>query len=159
MGLAGFRRDLDQPCAEHRHAGAPDQLQFSSRWAPRDAGQTCVCANRILVQDGVCDAFTKRLAETTGAMKVADGFALGLRADGQSGGGRGLIARELLQGQQKVSWRFKFWLWLSGKFTLYLFRFVTVVGHIGMRLVFPGETVWIVERELLPAGRRSPSGR
>src|ERR1700736_337121 len=38
----------------------------------RNAGQTCVCANRILVQDGVYDAFTKRLAETAGAMKVAD---------------------------------------------------------------------------------------
>jgi succinate-semialdehyde dehydrogenase/glutarate-semialdehyde dehydrogenase len=40
----------------------------------RNAGQTCVCANRILVQDGVYDAFTKRVAETAGAMKVADGF-------------------------------------------------------------------------------------
>jgi acyl-CoA reductase-like NAD-dependent aldehyde dehydrogenase len=40
----------------------------------RNAGQACVCANRILVQDGVYDAFTKRLAETAGAMKVADGF-------------------------------------------------------------------------------------
>jgi succinate-semialdehyde dehydrogenase / glutarate-semialdehyde dehydrogenase len=40
----------------------------------RNAGQTYVCANRILVQDGVYDAFTKRLAETAGAMKVADGF-------------------------------------------------------------------------------------
>src|SRR3974390_2528029 len=40
----------------------------------RNAGQTCVCANRILVEDGVYDAFTKRLAETAGAMKVADGF-------------------------------------------------------------------------------------
>jgi succinate-semialdehyde dehydrogenase/glutarate-semialdehyde dehydrogenase len=43
----------------------------------RNAGQTCVCANRILVQDGVYDAFTKRLAETAGAMKVADGFDQG----------------------------------------------------------------------------------
>ncbi|HEX6441044.1 MAG TPA: NADP-dependent succinate-semialdehyde dehydrogenase [Stellaceae bacterium] len=43
----------------------------------RNAGQTCVCANRILVQDGVYDAFTKRLAETAGAMKVADGFEQG----------------------------------------------------------------------------------
>jgi len=33
------------------------------------------CApNRILLQDGVYDAFTKRLAETAGAMKVADGL-------------------------------------------------------------------------------------
>src|SRR2546425_5617952 len=43
----------------------------------RNAGQTCVCAHRLLVQDGVYDAFTKRLAETAGAMKVADGFEPG----------------------------------------------------------------------------------
>jgi succinate-semialdehyde dehydrogenase/glutarate-semialdehyde dehydrogenase len=43
----------------------------------RNAGQTCVCANRILVQDGVYDAFTKRLSETAGVMKVADGFEPG----------------------------------------------------------------------------------
>jgi succinate-semialdehyde dehydrogenase/glutarate-semialdehyde dehydrogenase len=42
-----------------------------------DARQTCVCGNRILVQDGVYDTFTKRLAETAGAMKVADGFEPG----------------------------------------------------------------------------------
>ena len=35
----------------------------------RNAGQTCVCANRILVQDGVYNAFTKTLAEIAGAMK------------------------------------------------------------------------------------------
>jgi succinate-semialdehyde dehydrogenase/glutarate-semialdehyde dehydrogenase len=43
----------------------------------RNAGQTFVCANRILERDGVYDAFTKRLAETAGAMKVADGFEPG----------------------------------------------------------------------------------
>jgi succinate-semialdehyde dehydrogenase / glutarate-semialdehyde dehydrogenase len=43
----------------------------------RNAGQTCVCANHILVQDRVYDAFTKRFAETAGAMKVADGFEPG----------------------------------------------------------------------------------
>jgi succinate-semialdehyde dehydrogenase/glutarate-semialdehyde dehydrogenase len=36
-----------------------------------------VCVNRILVQDGVYDAFTKRLGEIAGAMKVADGFEPG----------------------------------------------------------------------------------
>jgi succinate-semialdehyde dehydrogenase/glutarate-semialdehyde dehydrogenase len=40
-------------------------------------GRPCLCNNRILVQDGVYDAFTKRLAETAGAMKVADGFEPG----------------------------------------------------------------------------------
>jgi succinate-semialdehyde dehydrogenase/glutarate-semialdehyde dehydrogenase len=43
----------------------------------RNAGQTCVCANRILVQDGIYDAFTRRLAEVAGAMKVASGFEPG----------------------------------------------------------------------------------
>ncbi|MGH7097655.1 MAG: NADP-dependent succinate-semialdehyde dehydrogenase [Stellaceae bacterium] len=43
----------------------------------RNAGQTCVCANRILVQDGVYDAFAGRLAEAAGAMKVAQGFEPG----------------------------------------------------------------------------------
>jgi succinate-semialdehyde dehydrogenase/glutarate-semialdehyde dehydrogenase len=43
----------------------------------RNAGQTCVCANHIPRQDGVYDAFTKRLAETAGAIKVADGFEPG----------------------------------------------------------------------------------
>ena len=43
----------------------------------RNAGQTCVCANRILVQDGVYDTFTERLAETAGAMKVVDEFEPG----------------------------------------------------------------------------------
>jgi succinate-semialdehyde dehydrogenase / glutarate-semialdehyde dehydrogenase len=43
----------------------------------RNAGQTCVCANRVLVQDGIYDAFAERLAETVAAMKVADGFEPG----------------------------------------------------------------------------------
>jgi succinate-semialdehyde dehydrogenase/glutarate-semialdehyde dehydrogenase len=43
----------------------------------RNAGQTCVCANRILVQDGVYDAFAKRLAEVAGAMKVGNGVEQG----------------------------------------------------------------------------------
>ena len=32
----------------------------------RNAGQTCVCANRIYVQDGVYDAFAAKLAEGGG---------------------------------------------------------------------------------------------
>src|SRR5437899_3915008 len=43
----------------------------------RNAGQTCVCANRILVQDGVYDAFAKKLAEAVTAMKVGDGTEQG----------------------------------------------------------------------------------
>ncbi len=39
----------------------------------RNAGQTCVCANRILVQDSVYDAFAKKLAEKVAALTVGRG--------------------------------------------------------------------------------------
>jgi succinate-semialdehyde dehydrogenase/glutarate-semialdehyde dehydrogenase len=40
----------------------------------RNTGQTCVCANRIYVQEGVYEAFTEKLAEAVSAMKVGDGL-------------------------------------------------------------------------------------
>ncbi|MCS2610459.1 NAD-dependent succinate-semialdehyde dehydrogenase [Halomonas dongshanensis] len=43
----------------------------------RNAGQTCVCTNRFLVQDGVYDAFVSRLAERVAALKVGDGLSEG----------------------------------------------------------------------------------
>lgn len=43
----------------------------------RNAGQTCVCANRILVQRGVLDAFTERFVARVAALKVGDGTAPG----------------------------------------------------------------------------------
>ncbi len=39
----------------------------------RNTGQTCVCANRFLVEDGIYDAFAARLAEKARALKVGDG--------------------------------------------------------------------------------------
>src|SRR5438309_2360048 len=39
----------------------------------RNAGQTCVCANRILVQDGVYDKFAEKLAAAVKALKVGNG--------------------------------------------------------------------------------------
>ena len=44
----------------------------------RNTGQTCVCANRILVQDGVYDAFSAKLAEAVTALKVGDGLEEGV---------------------------------------------------------------------------------
>ena len=44
----------------------------------RNAGQTCVCANRILVQDGVHDEFAARLAKAVVALKVGPGDAPGV---------------------------------------------------------------------------------
>lgn len=45
----------------------------------RNAGQTCVCANRIYVQDKVYDAFASKLVEAVGALKVGDGMDDGVR--------------------------------------------------------------------------------
>ncbi len=39
----------------------------------RNSGQTCVCANRFLVQAGIHDAFAARLAEQVAALVVGDG--------------------------------------------------------------------------------------
>jgi succinate-semialdehyde dehydrogenase / glutarate-semialdehyde dehydrogenase len=44
----------------------------------RNAGQTCVCANRIYVQDGVYDAFAGKLAEKVKAFKVGPGTESGV---------------------------------------------------------------------------------
>ena len=41
----------------------------------RNGGQTCVCANRILVQSSVYDAFANRLAKRVDAMKIGPGTA------------------------------------------------------------------------------------
>jgi succinate-semialdehyde dehydrogenase/glutarate-semialdehyde dehydrogenase len=40
----------------------------------RNTGQTCVCANRLYVQEGVYDAFAEKLARAVAAMKVGDGL-------------------------------------------------------------------------------------
>ena len=44
----------------------------------RNMGQTCVCANRILVQDGVYDAFAGKLADRVSKMKVGPGAEEGV---------------------------------------------------------------------------------
>jgi succinate-semialdehyde dehydrogenase/glutarate-semialdehyde dehydrogenase len=44
----------------------------------RNAGQTCVCANRIYVQDGVYDAFAEKLAAEVRKMKVGPGTEEGV---------------------------------------------------------------------------------
>ncbi len=44
----------------------------------RNAGQTCVCANRIYAQDGIYDQFVKKLAAKVAKMKVGNGFEPGV---------------------------------------------------------------------------------
>jgi succinate-semialdehyde dehydrogenase/glutarate-semialdehyde dehydrogenase len=45
----------------------------------RNTGQTCVCANRIYVQDGVYDAFAAKLADAVGKLKVGAGLEAGVQ--------------------------------------------------------------------------------
>ncbi|HEX6361569.1 MAG TPA: NAD-dependent succinate-semialdehyde dehydrogenase [Albitalea sp.] len=44
----------------------------------RNAGQTCVCANRLYVQEGVYDEFVRKLAEKAKTIKVGNGFESGV---------------------------------------------------------------------------------
>ncbi len=44
----------------------------------RNAGQTCVCANRILVQDGIHDLFVERFSAAVAALRVGSGFEDGV---------------------------------------------------------------------------------
>jgi succinate-semialdehyde dehydrogenase/glutarate-semialdehyde dehydrogenase len=45
----------------------------------RNSGQTCISANRMLVQGGIYDDFVQRFASEVEALKVADGFAEGVQ--------------------------------------------------------------------------------
>ncbi|WP_297840945.1 NADP-dependent succinate-semialdehyde dehydrogenase [Pseudomonas sp.] len=44
----------------------------------RNAGQTCVCANRLYVHDKVYDTFVDKLAAAVAGLKIGDGFAEGI---------------------------------------------------------------------------------
>ncbi|SFD12911.1 succinate-semialdehyde dehydrogenase / glutarate-semialdehyde dehydrogenase [Microbulbifer thermotolerans] len=61
----------------------------------RNAGQTCVCANRIFVQEGVYDEFVEKFTAATKALKVGDGTD----PDTQVGP---LITRKAIKGVQEL---------------------------------------------------------
>jgi succinate-semialdehyde dehydrogenase/glutarate-semialdehyde dehydrogenase len=44
----------------------------------RNAGQTCVCSNRLFVQDGVYDEFIEKFVKAAAELTVGDGFAEGI---------------------------------------------------------------------------------
>ena len=45
----------------------------------RNTGQTCVCANRVLVQDGIYDAFAGKMAAAVAALRVGNGLEEGMQ--------------------------------------------------------------------------------
>ncbi|WP_096664908.1 NAD-dependent succinate-semialdehyde dehydrogenase [Polaromonas sp. AET17H-212] len=82
----------------------------------RNAGQTCVCANRIYVQDGVYDEFVEKFAAKVRTVKVGNGFENGVSqgpliedaavekvarhvADAVAKGGKVLVGGKKLKGQ------------------------------------------------------------
>ena len=82
----------------------------------RNAGQTCVCANRFYVQDGIYDAFVAKFSAKVRALKVGNGFEDGVAqgpliedaavdkvrrhvADAIAKGGQVVVGGNALQGQ------------------------------------------------------------
>ena len=82
----------------------------------RNAGQTCVCANRIYVQEGVYDQFVQKFSAKVSALKVGNGFEEGVVqgpliedaavqkverhvADALAKGGKVVVGGAKLQGQ------------------------------------------------------------
>src|SRR5262249_51878320 len=63
----------------------------------RNTGQTCVCANRILVQDGVYDAFAAKLSEAARKLRV------GAAATGDSEQGPLINQRAGVKGEGDMS--------------------------------------------------------
>jgi succinate-semialdehyde dehydrogenase/glutarate-semialdehyde dehydrogenase len=61
---------------EDAHLDAATDGAIASKF--RNMGQTCVCANRILVHDKVYDAFAEKLAAKARALKVGDGTGDGV---------------------------------------------------------------------------------
>lgn len=61
------------------HVDAAVEGAIASKY--RNAGQTCVCANRLLVQDAVYEEFSEKLAAAVSKLKVGNGF----EADVQQG--------------------------------------------------------------------------
>ena len=82
----------------------------------RNSGQTCISANRMLVQDGIYDAFVSGFTEAVTALKVADGFSEGVQvgplidepaiakverhvADALAGGAELVVGGDRIEGQ------------------------------------------------------------
>ncbi|KAL0443113.1 UNVERIFIED_CONTAM: Succinate-semialdehyde dehydrogenase, mitochondrial [Sesamum latifolium] len=66
------------PCIIFDDADLDVALQGTLATKFRNSGQTCVCANRILVQEGIYDKFANAFSNAVSSMKVGDGFGEGV---------------------------------------------------------------------------------
>ena len=81
--MEAVRRHGEKDLAGTRAATPPSSCSMTPIWTRRcvgamaskyrNAGQTCVCANRILVQESVFDAFAEKLVAAVKALKVGNG--------------------------------------------------------------------------------------
>ena len=67
----------------------------------RNSGQTCVCTNRIYVQDKIYDAFAARFTEAVKALKVGVGPGVGRRAGAADRARRGRQGRAPRRGRPR----------------------------------------------------------
>ena len=89
-----------------RHCGPPVAGAVASKF--RNAGQTCVCANRFYVHDAVYDEFVAQLSVAITQLKVGNGLDYGVTVGpliDQAAKDKidGLIARAIQQGARQVS--------------------------------------------------------
>ncbi|KAK4439534.1 Succinate-semialdehyde dehydrogenase, mitochondrial [Sesamum alatum] len=66
------------PCIIFDDADLDVALKGAMATKFRNSGQTCVCANRILVQEGIYDKFANAFSNAVSSMKVGDGFGEGV---------------------------------------------------------------------------------
>ncbi|XP_051128482.1 succinate-semialdehyde dehydrogenase, mitochondrial isoform X2 [Andrographis paniculata] len=66
------------PCIIFDDADLDVALKGTMATKFRNSGQTCVCANRILVQEGIYDKFSIAFSKAVESMKVGDGFVEGV---------------------------------------------------------------------------------
>ena len=71
----------------------------------RNAGQTCVCANRLFVQDKVYDAFAAKLAERVAKLKVGNGTEAGVTQGPLINAGRRRQGRRARRGRDGATAR------------------------------------------------------
>lgn len=62
------------PLIVHKDADIEHAVEQTIKTKFRNAGQTCICANRIYVHEDIAEEYEKQLIEQVHALKVGDGM-------------------------------------------------------------------------------------